>query len=239
MANRIAPLPSLLSNALSKTYQFVTAQNVLVAFLLLYFLGMLLMLISEFSVLRQEREQRVEINTAVWCIGLMIQLILAPVLLMQLSDNPQVLGRYSWRFALIIAINVLLILVYLLALLKRRDLNNFISKQDQSVFLCTLAMGFGFVVFALAAILHNSGMDDRSRLYLSLTTLTILVTVSQQLLSVAPTIVVYKRAWMAILLYGSAVVITFVLAFVAMYGQGFVTARVMASANFLMVLPGF
>ncbi len=232
-------LPFLLSNALGKTYQFVTAQNVLVAFLLLYALGMLLILMSEFTVQIQEREQRVEIVSAVWCIGLMIQLILAPILLMQLSDNPQVLGRYSWRFALIIAINVLLILVYLLALLKRRDLNIFISKQDHSVLLCTLAMGFGFVVFALAAILHNSGMDDRSRLYLSLTTLIILVTVSQQLLSAAPTQVAYRSAWMAILLYASAIVVTLVLSFVAMYGRGFVTARIMTTANFLMVVPGF
>ena len=231
-------LPFLLSNALGKTYQFVTAQNVLVAFLLLYALGMLLILMSEFTVHRQEREQRVEIVSAVWAIGLIVQLIVAPLLLMQLSDNPQVLGRYSWRFALIIAVNIILILVYLLVLLRRNRLNDFLCKQDQAVLIGILALGFGFVVFALAAILHNSGMDDRSRLYLSLTTLTILLTVTQQLLSVAPTQVAYKSAWMAILLYASAIVITFVLAFVAMYGRGFVTARIMATANFLMVVPG-
>ena len=73
---------------------------------------------------------------------LLTQLVLAPLLWTQISNDPQVLGRYSLAFSSVIVINLGLITSALLALRLRLRLRAKLGEMNERVRLICLAISF-------------------------------------------------------------------------------------------------
>ena len=228
----------LATETISRTYAYIVTPQVLGGFLMLLCLGLLVTLLA----LKPERvashSRRVNgVMPGMWLL-LLTQLVLAPLLWTQISNDPQVLGRYSLAFSSVIVINLGLITSVLLALRLRLRLRAKLGEMNERVRLIFLAISFVASFASLALMTQVHSIDILARFYLLATLFTILLLITQQLLAAAPTSAVRSVGWLAILYSASAVLCTAALVVVALYGRGFVAARILAPASCALVFSG-
>ncbi len=228
----------LATETISRTYAYIVTPQVLGGFLMLLCLGLLVTLLA----LKPERvashSRRVKgVMPGMWLL-LLTQLVLAPLLWTQSSNDPQVLGRYSLAFSSVIVINLGLITSAVLALRLRLRLRAKLGEMNERVRLICLVISFVASFASLALMTQVHSIDILAEFYLLATLFTIPLLITQQLVAAAPTSAVRSVGWLAILYCASAVLCTAALVVVALYGRGFVAARVLAPASCALVFSG-
>lgn len=119
----VRSLPALLTGTVENTFAFLSDPEMTVGFLLMMAIGALYMLTRR--ALPGQQPPKLDARSAqlyrplLW-LGLLIQLLCLPLLWSYVSADPQVLGRFSARYALFILFNLLAIAAYAL-LLWRKD----------------------------------------------------------------------------------------------------------------------
>ena len=231
-------LSHLASETVSRTFHFVSAPNVFQGILLLLFLGILLNLMGQLPLQSKRPPIRIRVAPRMLVFGLVIQVAFAPLLWLHVSDNREILGLFSVRFATLIVLNLALIVLFVVALRFCRRINMALSGGDVGLLLIWLSLAFGIVIAFLMIVIRTEIFNEKARLYLSATAALFLILIVHQLLSASPSSMTLRYGWLAFLLFGSGIVCALALVFVALYGRGFATARILTPVAFLLVMPG-
>ncbi len=126
----VRSLPELLTGTVENTFAFLSDPEITAGFLLLTAVGMLYMLTRrdrDIPPLKPEARPARLYAPLMW-LGLILQLLCLPVLWAYVSDDPQILGRFSIRYAPFILFNMLAILVYALLLWQRNPVNGWLAR---------------------------------------------------------------------------------------------------------------
>ena len=228
----------LATETISRTYAYIVTPQVLGGFLMLLCLGLLVTLLALKPERVASKSRLVKGVVPGLCLLLLTQLVLAPLLWTQISNDPRVFGRYSLAFSSVIVLNLGLIASVLLVLRLRLRLRAKLGEINERVWLICLAISFAASFALLALMTQVRSIDILARFYLLATLFTILLLITQQLLAAAPTSTGRRVGWLAILFCASAVLCTAALVVVALYGRGFVAARILAPASCALVFSG-
>ena len=112
-------LGDLAERTLAETIDVATDPEAFAGFILMLAVGLLVALAHSSTQPRTENPAPSRFSRRPLVFGLVGQLLMVPLLWMHTSDFPQVLGRFSWGYAAVAAINVVLIL-FTIALLWQR-----------------------------------------------------------------------------------------------------------------------
>ena len=159
-----------------------------------------------------------------------------PLLWTHVSDLPQIAGRFSYAFALVVAANALSIAgLAILLLLRRRNSWALESRRNG-----LMAYSIGVLLYALAlfAMSQVRIINYKAAAYLCFSSLTMLCALGWQLSSCLGDQRASFFARLATLSYFMPIATTVALVGVSLYGRGSVTERMLAPVAYLQVIPG-
>ena len=169
-------------------------------------------------------------------LGVVVQLIFLPIMLAHKSDSPQFMGRYSLSYLMALALHAVLLLTFVVAFWRRRQLQLALSLRRQALPAVSAAI---MLVFALLfALTQVRRIDARASTYLYVTALSLLGMLAliwqggaadrrTRMLGVVA-LAFPLIAWLSI---AALYCVTFI-------GHGFTADRIMSGPAWLQVLSG-
>lgn len=171
-------------------------------------------------------------------IPLAVHLMFLPLLWSHTSDSAMFFGRFSIGYLLVILANMALILGHLLVIWQRKSINlhlrrfNAATPVAASVFLFVLLSTF------ILILTHVVDIVDLAHLYLVTSAMAMLAILGRKLLVAARPLAVWQFGVLALVLLFVACGCLAGLAFIALYGQGYVVSRILEPVASLVVLSG-
>ena len=232
----IRDLSGLLSGTLGQTFQLIGHPRAFAGFMLLFAIAFLVLRLSyrqrpPASALSPARLAKREI----W-IGLVFQLLWIPLLWAHVSDAPRFFGRFSGSYMLVVALNAGLIVSFALALRQRQRLNQWL-RADAAASLQAISLIL-LIVTLLFALTQLRGIHYRAAGFLFTSAICLLyVGIAQLDVASLPPAArqLHRLALFALVL---AVLSLAAIVFTALFGRGFVDARILAPAAFMLIGPG-
>ena len=169
-------------------------------------------------------------------LGLLLQLAFVPLLWSHVSDNPQILGRFSLPFMLVICINGALSAAFLLLIWQDKRVGSMLGTRDGGlrVYVSVLLLGV-LLVFGLTQL---RSIDHRAATFL-FTTAVLLVGICCWQVGIAYADSVIRRVGLYNLLWlVSTLIVIAAMVCIALYVQGTVVGRILAAAAFMQVVGG-
>ena len=169
-------------------------------------------------------------------IALLVQICFIPILLTHISDHPQVFGRFSRAFALVVAINLALTFVLVILSWRRRHIEIALERMRHGwKMYCSALLVLLALFFALTQL---RSIHYKAATYLFVTAMVCLGALCWQLTYNFPNPTTrklgsYAMSWLLV-----TVVIIASLVGLSLYVQGYVSVRIMAGAAFLQVIGG-
>ena len=226
----------LLSQTVEPALKYLAHQEAFAGFILLFGLGLVLTLIlyRPGPTPAPVKARKLEFWPLQLCF--LLQLLFVPVLWTHVSDLPQVAGRFSYAFAMVMAANALSIAAMAILLLWRRRISRALEARRNG--LMTYSIGALLYALALFAMTQFRIIDYKPAAYLFFSSLTMLCALGWQL----SFCLAERRAncfvRLATLSYIMPIATTVVLVAASLYGTGAVTERMLAPIAYLQVLPG-
>ena len=232
----IRNVSDLATATLSQTFQLLGHPPVFAGFMLLFGMSFLVVRLSNrpqpsVSGLGSPRLAIREI----W-IGLVFQMLWNPLLWTHVSDEARFFGRFSADFLLVVAINLILIVGLLIAIQQSARLNRWLSERptaNQNIVNLIL-----LIVVLLFALTQVRSIHFRAAGFLFTSALSLLYVGIGQLCAVVDDPLVRRLRWLSLFALAVAVLSLAAIVFTAIFGRGFVDARILAPASFLLVAPG-
>ena len=125
--------------SVGETLQFVYDSEIFAGFILLFCVGLYVMLAAYQPSRRSVVSETVKLTSPALVFGILAQLICIPLVFSHISDFPQVLGRFSYGYSIVVIINGGLLLGLASLLLARKRINLILERSKQ---------GFGIVAIA-------------------------------------------------------------------------------------------
>ncbi len=168
--------------------------------------------------------------------GLAVQFVFLPILWAHLSDNPQFLGRYSASYMIVLAINLALLLVFLLLLWQRRRVTAALKTQERGLTAVSGSLLLAFLI--LVTITQVRSIDARASTYLFAAALGMLFMLAILWRPELPDCGTraLERASAGTLFIAWVTIAALI--FVTFIGHGFTSHRMMAGPAFLQVIAG-
>lgn len=241
----IRTLPDLFAGTLSQSLQLLGHAPAFAGFMLLFSLAFL---VTRYSVQARpipselgEMGEMGEMDAPRLAkralgLGLGFQLLWLPVLWSHASDLPRFFGRFSAGYLLVVALNLLLIAGFLLALAQRRRLENWRRGRSSANLIVTNSLLL--LVALLFALTQARSIHFRAASFLFTSALCLLFLGGAYLLALCnqPQLRrLYALSWFALI---CAVMSLAAIVLTALFGRGFVDARILAPLSFALVLPG-
>ncbi len=226
----------LLMATLSQTFQRVGHPPAFAGFMLLFCISFLVVRFSyrpqlPTSELRSTRLAKREI----W-IGLVLQLLWIPLLWTHVSDTPHFFGRFSAAYLLVVALNLILIVGFLVAIQQRDRLDGWLSDAPTaSLMVISLIL---FIVALLFALTQARSIHYRAASFLFTSAISLLYVGTGQLDTTTKTSQFRRLHRLSLFALVTALISLAAIVFTALIGRGFVDARILAPASFTLVFPG-
>lgn len=226
----------LLSQAVEPTLKYLAHQEAFAGFILLFGLGLALTLIlyRPRPTPAPAKARKLQFWPLKLC--LFLQLLFVPVLWTHISDFPQVAGRFSYAFAMVVAANALSIAAMAILLLWRRRISRVLGSRRNG--LMTYSICALLYVVTLFAMAQARNIDYKPAAYLFFSSLTMLCALGWQLSFCIAEQCANCFARLATLSYIMPIATTVALVAASLYGQGSVTERMLAPIAYLQVIPG-
>ncbi len=226
----------LLSQAVEPALKYLAHQEAFAGFILLFGLGLALTLI-----LYRPRPTPAPVKARklqFWPLQLclLLQLLFVPVLWTHVSDLPQVAGRFSYAFAMVMAANALSIAAMAILLLWRRRISRALGSRRNG--LMTYLICVLLYVVTLFAMTQFRIIDYKPAAYLLLSSLSILCALGWQLTLYLGDQRAAPFVRLATLSFILPIATTVALLAASLYGTGAVTERMLAPVAYLQVIPG-
>ena len=233
-------MPILASKTLNWIWDFIGHPQAFASFVMLMAVGLLVMLVKYKPQAALSTSKPIKLALPPLWFGLIFQFIWLPLLWLQTSEHPQLLGRFSIRYMMVISLNILLILGFLVVLWQRGRIQAQLQKQGRGLLTVgyAIAVLFIFVLLFLLAQIRNIGIDRRSATWLFTSLLALLVLLTWQLSSLLSSAAVRRFGLLALCSYGIGLACFAAIIFMAEFGVGYVNTRTLAPGAYLLVLPG-
>ena len=235
-ASPVRSLPELIGGTLGWTFQLIGHQAGFAGFMMLLAVGFFLTVTLYKTSTADSKPPPFNVASAPHLLGLLLQLTFVPLLWSHVSDNPQVLGRYSLPFMLVICINGALSAVFVLLIGQGKRISSILGASGGGVrvYVSVLLLGV-LLVFGLTQL---RSIDHKAATYLFTTAVLLVGICCWQVGSAYPNPAI-RRLWLYALLWlVSTVIIIAAIVCVALYGQGTVVARLLAAPAFMQVVGG-
>lgn len=221
---------------LGQTFQRVGHPPAFAGFMLLFCISFL---VVRFSYRPQPstselRSARLAIRE-IW-IGLVFQLLWIPLLWTHVSDDPRFFGRFSAAYLLVVALNLLLIVGFLVAIQRRDRLDQWL-RETPTANLKVISLVL-FIVALLFALTQARGIHYRAASFLFTSAISLLYLGTGQLHTAAKTSQFRRLHSLSLFALVIALISLAAIVFTALLGRGFVDARILAPASFTLVFPG-
>ncbi|MDE2818509.1 MAG: hypothetical protein OXI40_02125 [Chloroflexota bacterium] len=226
----------LLTVTLGKTFQLVGHPPAFAGFMLLFAISFLVLHrsdrpgppTSEFGSTRLAIRE-------IW-IGLVFQLLWIPLLWTHVSDDLHFFGRFSAAYLLVVALNLILIVGFLVAIRQRDRLGQWLSEMPSANWkIISLVL---FIVALLFALTQARSIHYRAASFLFTSAISLLYVGTGQLDMVAKLPQIRQLQCLSLFALVIALISLAAIVFTALIGRGFVDARILAPASFALVLPG-
>ncbi len=169
-------------------------------------------------------------------VGLGVQLVFLPILWAHKSDSPQILGRYSPSYMLVICLHFVMLMAFLVSAWQRRRLKRALERARPGLAIASALLLTGFLL--LFALTQIRSIDSRASTYLTISSLVFIAVLALLwqgdntdrlarklgLLAIGSSII----SWVTI---AALVCVTFI-------GHGFSDNRIFAGPAFLQVVAG-
>ena len=226
----------LATATLSQTFQLMGHPPVFAGFMLLFGISFLVVRFSNrtYPSVSGLGSPRLAIRD-MW-IGLVFQMLWNPLLWTHVSDEARFFGRFSADFLLVVAINLILLVGLLIAIQQSGRLNRWLSERptaNQNIVNLIL-----FIVVLLFVLTQVRSIHFRAAGFLFTSALSLLYVGIGQLRAVVDDPLVRRLRWLSLFALALAVLSLAAIVFTAIFGRGFVDARILAPASFLLVAPG-
>ena len=226
----------LFSTTRDVTFEFLGHPEAFAGFMLLFGLGFL-------STRFQNRAQFQDRVAPANCItmrpllfGLAFQVFWIPLLWTHTSFQAQFLGRFSVAFLSVVAVNLLLVIAFLLLIWQRDRVTRVLGLRSDSM---AIIVGATLVcLFACFAMTQIRNINYRATAYLFTTAISFLVLLSMLPAAADEQPSARRVKWFSQYSLVVALVSLAAIVFAALFGRGFVDGRILAPASFLLVLPG-
>ena len=230
----------LIYETLSRTLTYMNHPPVLAGFVMLMGVGLLVMLVKYKPQPVSKAAQPVKLALPPLWIGLIFQLLWIPLLWFQTSEDPQLLGRFSIRYMMVLILNIAFILGFLLMLWQRKRIQVALQKRERGLLIIWYIISSLsiFVLIFVSTQIRSIGVDRLSAAYLFTSLLVFLVLLTWQLLCLLPSAAARRFGLLALYSSGIGWVCIAAMVFVSMYGAGYVQPRTMAAGAYLLVVPG-
>ncbi len=231
-------LDYVLRESLSKALEYAVDLDIFTGFILLFAFALFFMLSFWRPCGRPELAGPFQFRQKPLLLGLAVQLLCAPFLWHHVSDDPQLLGRFSYPYASVILLN-LIMAAGLLALIGARSYPNGVLQRKGNGLQALLLVSL-ILILALFAMTKFRNIDWRPATYIVLTTHMILVIAIWQISALLPPLVGRRFAIVALLAYGATVAPCFLFVASSVYTLGLagLPTRVMTILVHLMSLDG-
>ena len=176
------------------------------------------------------------LSRALLGLGLLSQLLLLMLLLTHRSDSPQVFGRFSPAYAVVIATNIMFIFFFVLVLWQRRRISAALNRSMQIAWLCVCVTITAALVLFLFTQLRSAHW--RATTYLYLSTLLLLLFLAAQLSDWLRDERLRSLLLLAVLSTLVAWALLGFTIFIALAARGFMKDRLLTQAAFFMVFSG-
>ncbi len=226
----------LLAATLGQTFQLVGHPPAFAGFMLLFCISFLVLRFShrpqpETSELRSTRLAIREL----W-IGLVFQLLWIPLLWTHVSDDLRFYGRFSATYLLVVALNLILIIGFLVAIQQRDRLDRWLSEAPTAnLMVISLVL---FIVALLFALTQVRSIHYRAASFLFTSAISLLYVGTGQLDTATKISQIRRLLCSSLFALVIALVSLAAIVFTALIGRGFVDARILAPAAYALVFPG-
>ncbi len=229
-------LPDLLRYSLEALYWIAGQETIFAGFMLLFGFGIFAALLLHRSPSAAPLRRPAELLWAPLGCGLIVQLVFLPILWMHTSDQPSALGKFSYAYATVIALNLALLLIFLFLLWQRRRLGARLVENRDSLLI--LSGGLLLVILVLFAGAHIRSVHHRASRYL-FATATLLIAMLAWQLAQNMDDEQARRYGRAVLLFAAAGVLSYILMLgIPMYTLGKANSRIVVSSVFTHVSLG-
>ena len=171
----------------------------------------------------------------IW-IGLVIQLLWIPLLWTHVSDDLHFFGRFSAAYLLVVALNLSLIVGFLVTVRQRDRLDQWLSEAPTAN-LRVISLIF-FIVALLFVLTQARDIHFRAASFLFTSAISILYIGIGQVDSASELARIRQLRCSSLFALVIAVISLAAIVFTALIGRGFVDARILAPASFALVFPG-
>jgi len=232
-------LPELLTRSADSTFQYIGNQAAIAGFALLFSCSFALALFSESHTPSPSAANKpsslVLPQRPVW-ISLAVQLLFLPILWTHMSDSPQLLGRFSTGFAIVVALNLLAIGGLLAWIWRWRGFESALRvKPGRWRLYAAGILLLCLLLFALTQFRSIHFKAANSLFITALCGLGILFSHLQASFGSARTLQLGRAGLLGLLV---AALVTGAVVVVSLYGAGHVRARTMVPTPFMLVLSG-
>ena len=148
-----ASVAELIIDSLAQTLRLTYDVDIFAGFVLLFFLGLYTTLSVYRPGKRSDDHEPIQITRAFLLFGFLAQLLFIPFIYSHTSDLPQVLGKYSYAYSIIFAINGGLLVGLGILLLYRQRINAWLAeKQSVADIIAVVTLLILLILFALTQI---------------------------------------------------------------------------------------
>ena len=239
MEERYEPDRSLLTvlfRTFDKTLEAVAPPQIFAGFVLLLAVSLLVMLFACRPQKIPKTLKSVELVPSALWLCLIFQTLWLPLLWSHVSDAPQFLGRFSPRYMVVIALNLIFILGFAVLLWQRGRINAYLQKRENGLRL--FCNGLLLIFVFLFALTQLGGIYYRTASWLLMTALMFLGLLCWQLSSLLPGAKTRKIGLLALILLVMGLVCTAAIVGAAVFGRGFAIPRILAPGAYLLTLSG-
>ena len=239
MEERYEPDRSLLAvlfRTFDKTLEAVAPPQIFAGFVLLLAVSLLVMLFACRPQKIPKTSKPAELVPSALWLCLIFQTLWLPLLWSHVSDAPQFLGRFSPRYMIIIALNLIFILGFAVLLWRRGRINAYLQKRENGLRL--FCNGLLLIFVFLFTLTQLGGIYYRTASWLLMTALMFLGLLCWQLSSMLPGAETRKIGLLALCSLGIGLVCMAAIVGAAVFGRGFAIPRILSPGAYLLTLSG-
>lgn len=173
---------NIAGHALNETLIYAGHPESFAGFMLVAFAAVFVLLSAGHPRRVDTASRRLHLAMAPLAFALLVQLIFVPILWTHSSDSPRILSRFSYGFATVIGINLLLVAAAVLALSWRRRLNALLQRRNGLMIYCSSILLAVCLLFMMTQV---RTVHVKASAYLFFAALSLLIMLGGQLAGIA------------------------------------------------------
>ena len=234
-AEPVRTLPELIIKSAEATFELIGYQQAFAGFVIVFAAALFATLSAgQRGPQSESASESTLVAPALW-LGSTTQLLFVPILWMHTSDTPQVLGRFSIAYFIVVCVNGLQIAAFALLLAsRRRNEERLRLRANRQIYFAAILLA----ALALFAMTQFRSIHFRAATYLFVSSFVLLCVAWLRLRPGGTDAGNTRTVWLPLFASGLALICYVGLIVVSLYGQGFIVKRVFVPATFVHIVSG-